>query len=108
MANLVQVKCDEVNVWIEPEGEIVSGKRTQKVSVSESMKKTMISFEKISDTIKAYCTSLVKTFKEIDIEYAPDKIKAEFGLKISAEGNVFVVKSAAEGSINITAEWEMK
>lgn len=108
MVNLIQVKCDDADVLIEAEGEVVGEKRPQRVSVSESMKRTMLSFEEISDTIRAYCTSLVRTFKGFETEHAPDRIKAEFGLKLSAEGNVYVVKSAAEGSLKITAEWEMK
>lgn len=108
MTNLIQVKCDDAEVWIEAEGQAVNEKRPQRVSVSESMQKTMLSFEKISDTIRAYCTSLVRTFKEFQTENAPNRIKAEFGLKLSGEGNVYVVKSAAEGSLKITAEWEMK
>ena len=108
MANLIPVKCEDIEVWIEAEGEMCSEKRPQRVSVSESMEKTMLSFGKISDTIRAYCTSLVRTFKEFQSEHAPDRIKAEFGLKLSGEGNVYVVKSAAEGSLKITAEWEMK
>jgi len=108
MVNLIQVKCDDTEVWIEAEGEMVREKRPQKVSVSESIKKTVLSFEKISDTIRAYCTSLVRTFKGFQTEHAPDRIKAEFGLKLSGEGNVYVVKSVAEGSLKITAEWEMK
>ena len=108
MVNLIQLKCDDAEVWIEAEEQVVSEKRPQRVSVSESMERTILSFEKISDTIRAYCTSLVRTFKGFKTEYAPDRIKAEFGLKVSGEGNVYVVKSAAEGSLKITAEWEMK
>ncbi len=108
MATLIPVKCDDIEVWIEAESEMGGEKRPQKVSVSESIKKTVLSFEKVSDTIRAYCISLVRTFKEFQSEHAPNRIKAEFGLKLSGEGNVYIVKSAAEGSLKITAEWDMK
>ena len=108
MANLLQVNCGNTTIWIEAEGEIASKKKLKNVKASKSMEKTMLSFEKISGTIRAYCTSLVGTFKEFQSEYAPDRIKAEFGLKLSGEGNIYVVKSAVEGSLKITAEWEIK
>jgi hypothetical protein len=108
MTNLMQINCGDTEIWIEAEGEIIPKKKARRVSVSESMKKTMLSYEEISNTINAYCTSLVGTFKGFQAEYAPDRIKAEFGLKLSGEGNVYVVKSAAEGSLKITAEWELK
>lgn len=108
MVNLIRLKCDDAEVWIEAEELVVKEKRPQRVSVSETMERTILSFEKITDTLSAYCTSLVRTFKGFKTEHAPDRIKAEFGLKVSGEGNVYVVKSAAEGSLKITAEWEMK
>jgi Trypsin-co-occurring domain 1 len=62
----------------------------------------------MSETIKAYCTSLVKTFQSLASEYAPDNITAEFGLKLSGEGNVYVVKTTGEASLKITAEWKLR
>ena len=107
MLRLIKMKCDDTEIWVEVE-EIGSEDRPQMASVSESMEKAVRSFENISDTIRAYCASLVKTFKRFDKEMAPDRIRAEFGLKVSGEGNVFVVKSAAEASLKIMAEWQVK
>jgi nucleotidyltransferase/DNA polymerase involved in DNA repair len=104
---LIKMKCDDTEIWMEVE-EVAGEVRPQRVGVSESLGKTVHSFEKISDTIRAYCASLVKTFQGINQELAPNRIKAEFGLKLSGEGNVYVVKSAAEASLRITAEWQIK
>ena len=82
MSNLIKVKCDETVIWIEVEGAISDEEGPQKVSVSESMEETIIAFDEISDTIRAYCTSLVKTFKGLQTEIAPNKIIAEFGLTL--------------------------
>ena len=107
MSQLIKVKIDEAEIWMEAEVDIFHEGKPQRVS-KDALKKTVISFEKMSETIKTYCTSLVNTFKEIKSDHAPDKLIAEFGLKISGEGNIYVVKSTAEASLKITAEWEIK
>ena len=55
MVNLIKVRCDDGEVFIEGEGKITTEESPKKVSVSESIQKTILSFEKISDTIKTYC-----------------------------------------------------
>jgi hypothetical protein len=35
----------------------------------------------------------------------PDSITAEYGLSITAEGNLFVVKAAGEASLKVTFAW---
>jgi len=108
MVKLIKMRCDDTEIWVEVEEEVSTEIEPQRVSMAEPMEKTVHSFEKISDTIRAYCTSLVETFKGLDEKLAPDRIRAEFGLKISGEGNVFVVKSAVEASLRVTAEWQTK
>jgi hypothetical protein len=108
MPNLIKVNIEGVDVWIEAEGPLSEQEGPQKVSVSESMGKTIDSFHMMSATIKAFCTSLVKTFKSLASEHAPDNITAEFGLKLSGEGNVYVVKTTGEASLKITAEWKLR
>lgn len=93
MANLIKLKVDEADIWIEADEDVFE-KGIRRVSSSESMEKATISFEEISNTIKAYCTSLVKAIKGFDNELTPNTLKAEFGLRLSGEGNVYVVKTA--------------
>jgi len=50
---------------------------------------------------------LVKTFKGLEPEHSPNRISAEFGLKFSGGGNVYIVKSTAECSLKIRVEWEI-
>ena len=95
MANLIKVKFDGAEIWIETDEEAAEAEAVpERVSVLEKAEK-FIPFEKVSDTIKAYCTGLVKTFKELEPEHSPNRISAEFGLKLSGEGNVYIVKSTA-------------
>jgi len=108
MANLIKVKFDGAEIWIETDEEAAEAEAVpERVSVLEKAEK-FIPFEKVSDTIKAYCTGLVKTFKELEPEHSPNRISAEFGLKLSGEGNVYIVKSTAECSLKIKVEWELK
>ena len=109
MARLVKIKCDDREIWMEIE-KVAAETGPERVSVNESMEKAVVSFKKISDTIRVYCASLVKTFKdkEFDREFAPDRIRAEFGIKLTGEGNVYIVKSAAEASLRLIVEWEVK
>lgn len=108
MVNLIKVKIDETEVWIETDGEAAEAEAPERVSVIGKAIEKVIPFEKVSDTIRAYCTSLVKTFKELEPEHAPDRISAEFGLKLSGEGNIYIVKSTSECSLKITVEWQIK
>ena len=81
MANLIKVKFDGAEIWIETDEEAAEAAAVpERVSVLEKAEK-FIPFEKVSDTIKAYCTGLVKTFKGLEPEHSPNRISAEFGLK---------------------------
>jgi len=108
MTNLIKVKFDGAEIWIETDEEAAEAAAVpERVSVLEKAEK-FIPFEKVSDTIKAYCTGLVKTFKGLEPEHSPNRISAEFGLKFSGEGNVYIVKSTAECSLKVRVEWELK
>lgn len=59
--------------------------------------------DKLLGLIKPLSTSLVSTIKSIETK--PDSISAEFGLGVSAEGNVFVMKASGEASLKVTLTW---
>ena len=107
MARLIKMQCDETEIWVEVE-EVGTTQSLKDLGGVEAAQKVVASFEKISETIRAFCRSLVTSFREMEQKTAPHKITAEFGLKISGEGQVFVVKSTAEASLKITAEWELE
>jgi len=108
MTNLIKVKFDGAEIWIETDEEAAEAAAVpERVGVLEKAEK-FIPFEKVSDTIKAYCTGLVKTFKGLEPEHSPNRISAEFGLKFSGEGNVYIVKSTAVCSLKVRVEWELK
>jgi len=107
MANIIKVKIGEKTLYMEGE-EAIGGERLGVQQVSAGDKLDEIPFEKLSDTIKTYCTELVKTFQAIEGRHIPDKISAEFGIKIGGEGGFFVAKASAEASLTISAEWSLK
>ena len=108
MTKLIKVEFDGAEIWIETDGEAAEAAVVpERVGVLEKAEK-FIPFEKVSDTIRAYCTGLVKTFKGLEPEHSPNRISAEFGLKFSGGGNVYIVKSTAECSLKIKVEWELK
>ncbi len=108
MANLIRVKCDETEILIESEGEAAEAEVPEMVAVMGKVRGKIIPFEEISSTIQKFCTSLAKTFKGLEPEHTPNRISAEFGLKLSAGGNVYIVKSTAECSLKIKVEWQIK
>jgi hypothetical protein len=105
MTNLIKVTFDETEIWVESEGE-AEAEVPERVSVIGKATKKVIPFKNVSDTVRAFCTSLVESFE--GLKPAPNRISAEFGLKLSAEGTVYVVKSTAECSLKITVDWQIK
>ena len=110
MSRLIKMECDgtEILVEVEDNFEFEDTHGLQKLGGKEALKKAVSSFEKVSETIQAYSRSLVNTFKKLEKNAAPHKVTAEFGVKVNGEGNVFVVKSSAEASLKIVAEWNLK
>jgi hypothetical protein len=60
-------------------------------------------FDKLLKRVKPFCESIINNFQDLNIK--PDTASAEFGLSISAEGNIFVVKASGEATIKITLNW---
>ena len=65
-----------------------------------------ITFEDMLGRIKPFCESIITNFEELTKK--PDSASAEFGLKVSAEGNLFIVKAAGEDSLKVTLNWSLK
>jgi NTP-dependent ternary system trypsin peptidase co-occuring protein len=65
-----------------------------------------ISFEDMLGKVKPFCESIIKNFEGLSKK--PDSASAEFGLKISAEGNLFIVKASGEATLKITLNWSLK
>src|SRR5690348_16721815 len=60
-------------------------------------------FDKMLKRLQPFCECIIKNFQ--NLAKKPDSASAEFGLNVSAEGNLFVVKASGEASIKVTLNW---
>ena len=65
-----------------------------------------ISFEDMLQKVTPLCESIIKNFQELTVK--PDSASTEFGLKISAEGNLFIAKASGQASLKVTLNWSFK
>jgi Trypsin-co-occurring domain 1 len=61
----------------------------------------------LGDSIKAFSSRVVGSLNELGVAARPTRATIEFGVNVSVEGNVYVVKGAGEASIRVVAEWEL-
>jgi hypothetical protein len=110
MAQFVKMKVSKVNadatVLVEvPEG----GSGFKPVGkAGDLIKEVDASFDNVvQHEIVENCRVLLGAFEQLKTHGTPPaKATAEFGLKFTAEGNVYVVKTSAEASFKITVEWQ--
>jgi hypothetical protein len=96
----------ETEFWIERDAKIITEARPVKVGKFEELIKEM-SFDLISNTIKAICVSLTSTFTQIPKKQRPTKFSTSFGLKISGDLKLVVVNAGAGADWTINAEWQL-
>jgi len=60
-------------------------------------------FDKILEKVRPFSEAIIRNFQQLDTK--PDTASAEFGLSVTAEGSIFVVKAAGEASVKITLNW---
>jgi len=65
-----------------------------------------ITFEEMLGKVKPFCETIISNFEGLSKK--PNSASAEFGLKISAEGNLFIVKASAEATLKVTLNWSLK
>lgn len=110
MTQLIKVRAGAVDFWIEPDEKAVTGRRPAKVSGEKKFPLEEIKelpFEVVSDIVSTVCTALTDSLRNLPKEKRPSKVTTEFGLTVTGEGNVYVVKTTGEASLTITAEWDM-
>lgn len=67
-------------------------------------------FDKVvQNEIVENCTMLAGAFEELRSQSSPPtKATVEFGLELSGEGNIYLVKSAVAASIKVSVEWNFE
>jgi hypothetical protein len=101
MAKLVSLKAGKGTVLIESAVSERTGRIQQAGGVSKKIGKQLSELLEIVQPITESILESVQNLSE-----RPDTISAEFGLSVTAEGNIFVVKVAGEGTLKVTFSWE--
>ena len=60
-------------------------------------------FDKLLERVKPFCESIINNFQSLS--HKPSSASAEFGLNVTAEGNVFVVKASGQATLKMTLNW---
>jgi hypothetical protein len=63
-------------------------------------------FDRMLERIQPFCESVINNFEKL--KRKPNSASAEFGLSISGEGNLFVVKASGEATIKVTLNWNLE
>lgn len=105
MPNLVAMKTDDGEILVE--AEFSQAKLEEIGVVDDALEKINASFKSIAETIKKCSTDLANTFNEkYPISGSMRSAEIEFGIKVSAEGNVYVAKTCGEANITVKINWE--
>lgn len=105
MKKLVEYKLENENSIIvevdefEGEGEIEEVCRSE----NRTIKKSMIYFEDAIDRVKPAATIILEKIKDLD--YSPDQIQIEFGLKLNAEAGAVIASTGMEANYRISLVW---
>src|ERR671931_2466298 len=99
MGKLVKLETEHGSILIESSISERSGTVQQAGGISDIKKKLGDLLDVITPISESIINSVDKLSK------LPDSITAEYGLSITAEGNLFVVKAAGEASLKVTFAW---
>lgn len=111
MPEIIEVSLDNGLVIYVEKGDaafapaVVAG--IQEAGLAEAAEKAIDTAAQLSSSIKGFCAQMVASLQELEEKARPDRAAIEFGLSVSVEGNVYVVKTSGEATIKITAEWDL-
>ncbi len=100
MAQFVELKTDAGTILVESAFSEKTGKVVQATGLGEKIVKKAVN---LLEVIRPITESIQKSVDGLPSK--PDSTTVEFGLSITAEGNIFVARASGEASINITFSW---
>jgi hypothetical protein len=109
MVNLVPVTFEDgITIYVESveSATILGGVAIKEASATDIGVKALEIAQQLSNSIKSFCGRIIGSLRELEEPARPTKATIEFGLNISAEGNVYIIKGTGQASIKITAEWQ--
>ena len=102
MSKLIQMPYQDGSIVVEvetTEGEIIPVSRTGERLIKEAQE----AFDKVEGVIVDSCTLLTGALKRLaEKEPTLESASVECGFQFTGEGNLYLVKTAAEGSIKVT------
>ena len=103
-SNVVPIQIGDAQVLIE----VVSVAGTEPTSKpGDAAQKVLGAFETVKDTIVDMAVSTKEVIdKTVDRAVRPDHLEIQFGLKVSAQGNVIVAGASAEASITVKLTYD--
>ena len=99
MSKLVEIKTNESNIFMETSISEVTGTVLQP-GIRRGVDKKL---SELLDVIQPVTESIVESVDKLTKK--PDTVSAEFGLSVTEEGNIFVVRNSAEASLIVTLKW---
>lgn len=64
-----------------------------------------ISFDDMLQKIRPFCESIISNIQGLAVK--PNSASAEFGLKVSAKGNLFIMEASGEATVKVTLNWNL-
>lgn len=109
MSKLIQMPCKDGTIIVEVEtieSEIVPVKKKTGERIIEKVEQA---FDKVEDVLMNNCIVLTNALKNL-AEKEPNLESAtmELGFQLTGEGNIYMVKTAAQGSIKILLNLKLK
>jgi hypothetical protein len=100
LGKLVDLKTssDEKTIFFIESSEVEGSSKVQQATGY-----TEKEFDKMLKRVKPFCEAIVDNFQTLSTK--PTSASAEFGLNVSAEGNIFIVKASGQATLKITLNW---
>lgn len=109
MSKLIEMPCKDGSIIVEvetTEGEIVPVKKKTGERLVEKVEQA---FDKVESVIVNSCAVLTNALKNLaEKEPTLETATLEFGFQLTGEGNIYMVKTAAQGSIRVSMNLKLK
>lgn len=103
---MIKIKIGNQEVWMQACDDVqVPG--ISKINTKALVGQNLHTAEEISNTIRAYSSKLIQSFRELQNEHPPKRVVAEFGLSLTPNGEVFIVNNNNNAGLKVTVEWAM-
>jgi Trypsin-co-occurring domain 1 len=109
MAQLAPVELGELTIYVETtDSAVVPGaSRIVPAGAEDAAERAVEIGNRLTDAVAAMSKQVVDSFTRLEPEDRPVSAEVEFGLDVSVEGNVYVVKGSGRGTVTIRAQWRL-